>query len=81
MKKTIKKGDTKVKNHDRIIGKYRDATHQDCNLNLTPTKKLYLIFHNLQKYDSHFIFQEVGKYNFQNMQYNKNRRKIYELYY
>ena len=23
------------------------------------------MFHNFQTYDSHFIFQEIGKYNFQ----------------
>ena len=40
------------------------SEHQDCNLNLSLTKKIPVVFHNLQSYDSCLIFQEIGKYNF-----------------
>ena len=39
--------------------------HQESNLNLSLTKKVPFVFHNnLQNYDSHIAFQEIGKYNF-----------------
>ena len=66
----LKKGNVKVKIFDCITGKYRGLAHQDCNLNLTITNNISLVFNNLQNfhswqiYDSHLLFQEVGKYHF-----------------
>ena len=37
--------------------------HREYNLNITPAKKLPVVFHKLQKYDSHLLFQELGKNN------------------
>ena len=54
----------KVKHHNHIIGKYRRPTHQELNLNISLTKKILVVFHNLESYDSHLTFQEIGKYNF-----------------
>lgn len=68
----LKKGNVKVKIFDCITGKYRGLAHQDCNLNLTITNNISLVFNNLQNfhswqiYDSHLLFQEVGKIRFQN---------------
>ena len=43
-KNTYKKGDVKVKDHDRITGKYRGSKHQECNLNLRLNKKSLMRF-------------------------------------
>ena len=59
--KSFKNFDVKVKDHVHINGKYGNAAHLDCKLNLTLTKKLCIVFHNIQNYDSNLIFQEVGK--------------------
>lgn len=48
-----------------LNGKYQGPTHQDCNLNLTLNKKLYIVLHILQIYDSHLVFQEGNKHNFE----------------
>ena len=45
-----------VKDHDHFIGKCQGSAHQQCNLNLST--KILAVFHNLQNYDSHLIFQE-----------------------
>ena len=54
----------KVKDHDHVTGKYRGSAYQGCNLNLSLSKKVPVVFHNLQNYDLHLIFQEIGKYHF-----------------
>ena len=58
-KKEYNKKDNKVKNHCHITRKYRGSTHKECYLNLSVTKKISVVFHNLQIYDSHFMFQEL----------------------
>ena len=58
-KRTCEEGEVKVKNHDHITEKYR--RYQECNLNLSLSQKVPAVFHNSQNYDSHLIFQEVGK--------------------
>ena len=57
--------DTDVKVIDRchITGKYRGSGHKDCNINLKLNHKIPVVFHNLKKYDSHFIMQELEKFN------------------
>ena len=55
-------GDNKVKDHYHVTGKYRGSAHWSCNTNLTLTKKVPVIFHNLRGYCRHFIMQEIGKF-------------------
>ena len=50
----------KVKDHRHITGKYRGSMHKECYLNLSVTKKIPVVFHNLYNYNSHLIFQELG---------------------
>ena len=53
-----------VRDHCHITGKYRGSAHNDCNLRLrldSESIKIPVIFHNLKRYDSHFIMQKVGK--------------------
>ena len=54
--------DNKVRDHDRVTGKYRGSAHWSCNINLKLTKKVPLTFHNLKGYDSHLIMQEIDKF-------------------
>ena len=48
-KKPFEEDDVKVKHHDYINEKYRDPVHQNRNLNLSLTKKIPVVLHNLQK--------------------------------
>ena len=54
--------DDKVRDHCHITGKYRDAAHWRCNINLKLSKKVPVIFHNLRGYDSHLTIKEIGKF-------------------
>ena len=40
----------KVKNYDHITDKYQGSTHQKCNLNLSLSKKIYVVIHNFQNF-------------------------------
>ena len=42
---------------------YRGSAHRDCNINVELNHKIPVVFHNLKKYDSHLIMQEIGKFN------------------
>ena len=53
----------KVRDHCHITGKYRGSSHWSCNINLTISKKVPVIFHNLRGYDSHLILKELSKLN------------------
>ena len=46
--------DEKVRDHCYITGKFRGAAHWSCNVNCCN-------FHNSKGYDSHLIFNELGK--------------------
>ena len=63
-RKTYEEGEAKVKLQDIIIEKYQESTHQECNLNLSLSKKIPVVFHNLENYDWHLIFQEIEKHDF-----------------
>ena len=52
----------KVGDHCHITGKYRTSAHQNFNGNLGFTKKIPGMFHNLRGYDTHFIMQDIGKF-------------------
>ena len=38
------------------------AKHNHCNINLKLSKKLPIIFHNLQGYGGHIIFRELNNF-------------------
>jgi len=51
-----------VIDHCHITGRYRGAAHSDCNkkLRISPkTDEIPVIFHNLEGYDAHHVFQAV----------------------
>ena len=50
----------KVRDHCDVTGKFRGAAHNKCNSKLRIPKKLPIIFHNLQGYDGHIIFQHIS---------------------
>ena len=56
--------DMRVRDHCHITGKFRGSAHQECNLKLRikpEDLKVLVIFHNLRRYDSHFIIQQIGE--------------------
>ena len=55
----VEEAEIKVKDHDRIPGKYRETVHQEYHLNLCLSRKIPVVFHKLQNYDSHLIFKEI----------------------
>ena len=73
-KRAYEESEVKVKDYNHITEKYRKSSHQECNLNLTVTTKILFVFHNLPNYDSHFIFQEIEKYNFKTNFIPKTRK-------
>ena len=52
----------KVRYNCHVLGKFRGASHSKCNVNLRLSKKLPIIFHNLQGYDGHIIFKELNNF-------------------
>ena len=56
--------DVNVRDHGHITGKYRVTARIDCNINLKINHKIPAVFHNLKKYDSHHIIEELGKFIF-----------------
>ena len=55
-------GDVEIRDHCHITGKYRGSAHRDFNINIKLNHKIPVVFHNLKKYDSHLIMQELGKF-------------------
>ena len=56
--------DVRVRDHCHITGKFRGSAHQECNLKLRikpENIKIPVIFHNLRRYDSHFIMKQIGE--------------------
>ena len=60
--KLIDDDDEKVRDHCHITGKFKDAHHWSCNVNLCLTETVPVIFHNLRGYDSHLIFNELKNF-------------------
>ena len=53
----------KVRDHCHVLGKYRGAACNMCNLAMKMIKTIPVIFHNLKGYDSHLLLPELGKFN------------------
>ena len=52
----------KVRDHCHVLGNYRGAACNMCNLGMKLTKTIPVIFHNLKGYDSHLLLPELGKF-------------------
>ena len=52
----------KVSDDCHVTGKFREAAHNKCNLKLRISRKLPIIFHNLQGHDGHIIFKELNNF-------------------
>ena len=52
----------KVREHWHVIGKFRAAADNKCNLELRIPRKLPINFHNLQGFDGHIIFKELNNF-------------------
>lgn len=54
---------SKVRDHDHLSGEFRSALCNRCNLTYGKTQyKVNIFFHGLGNYDSHFIVQELHRY-------------------
>ena len=62
-KKALNNSD-KVRDHDHLTGKYRQAAHTLCNIKYQIPKKIPLICHNLKNYDSNFIIEALNRKHF-----------------
>ena len=51
----------KVRGHCNYTGKYRGAAHSKCNLQYKLPKEMPVVFHNVSKYDYHFIINKLAK--------------------
>ena len=57
-------GEDRVRDHCHILGHFRGAAHNQCNLNyhINPNSwKLSVLFHNLRGYDGHLIVKTLKK--------------------
>ncbi|KAL6418932.1 hypothetical protein ACFW04_011683 [Cataglyphis niger] len=58
--KPFESGDTRVRDHCHLTGRYRGPAHFSCNLNYKETYVIPIFFHNLSGYDAHFIIKDVA---------------------
>ena len=79
VKKHMKKVKLKVKDHNHITRKYQGPAHQECNLNLSLTKKSLLCFVICETMIHFLSFKKLE--NITSKCYTKSDRKIYEFYY
>ena len=75
-------GDDKVQDHCHIVGKYRGAANNECNLMYRISKsgwKLPVVIHNLKGYDGHLVVKAL-KSEFDKVQViTKNMEKYFSL--
>src|SRR6266581_4213600 len=60
--KCFTKENYKVKDHCHVTGLYRGPACNKCNLKLTLTRRIPVVFHNLRGYDSHLLMQKLGRF-------------------
>jgi hypothetical protein len=58
--KVINIGEKAHRDHCHVCGKFRGNTHAECNMKYKISRDIVVAFHNLRKYDGHFIMQEIG---------------------
>jgi len=51
----------KCHDHSHLTGEYNGAACNSCNLNYKLPNFIPIIFHNLSKYDAHFIIPQLGR--------------------
>ena len=56
--------DVKVRDYCHVPGKCKGAALRDCNINVSLSNKVPIVFHNLNKYDIRLIMQELGRFDF-----------------
>ena len=56
--------DDNVRDHCNFTEKCRSSSSRDFNIKVKLNHKIPVAFHNLKKYDSHLIMQELDKINF-----------------
>jgi len=76
-KKPFEDGEKKVRDHCHYTGKFRGATHNQCNLNFRKPEHIPVIFHNLAGYDSHLFIKSLGKTTWPDRLYSKQWGEIY----
>uniref|UniRef100_UPI003D0B846D hypothetical protein n=1 Tax=Sulfurimonas sp. TaxID=2022749 RepID=UPI003D0B846D len=54
-------GNDRVRDHDHLTGKYRGASHSNCNLQAWKCNFVPIFFHNLSGYDAHLFIKELSK--------------------
>ena len=57
------KQNRKVRDHCHVLGNYRGAACNTCNLGMKLPNTIPVVFHNFRGYDSHLLMQELGKFN------------------
>ncbi|XP_070526692.1 uncharacterized protein [Cardiocondyla obscurior] len=58
--KPFASGDTRVRDHCHLTGRYKGSAHSNCNLNFMDSNYIPIVFHNLSGYDAHFIIKEIA---------------------
>ena len=51
----------KIHEHCHLSGLYRRESHSDCNMKYQTCRTVPVIFHNMMKYDGHFLIKEVAE--------------------
>ena len=51
----------KVRDHCHLTGKYRDAAHKSCNINVAQKQSSLIpfVFHNFSNYDCYLFFKKL----------------------
>ncbi|XP_048256619.1 uncharacterized protein LOC125382162 [Haliotis rufescens] len=55
-------GKDRVLDHDHLSGAFRQVLHNKCNLNFQLQKKVYLMLHNSERYDTHLILEAAREF-------------------